>query len=400
MRATFVALGIACYVVPAQADDIKLKPLIDARLRYEHVDQDGIELPSDAVTLRIRSGVQAKTGPFSALVEAESMLTIAGDYNNGLNGRPRPLIADPQNVEINRIQLAYETKGLTVIAGRQVLELGDQRFVGSANWRQNQQTFDAVRAKWTRGKFGIDATYAWDVRTIYGIDGTGARPRSIPGDNWLVQASYASPIGTLTGFAFLIDQDLPALSGFRLSSQTYGVRFAGAQPVAKGWKLGYIASVARQSDYARNPNRYAATYALGELSLTGPVWSATAGYEILGADKGVALTSVQSPLSSPFRFQGWVGKFVTTPPDGVRDAYATLAGNWKAKGAITGYGVAMTYHRFASDRLARLYGDEIDAIASLKCKRYTLAARVARYRADGFATDTTKLFLTIDWALN
>ncbi|MDB5676924.1 MAG: hypothetical protein JWM65_3906 [Sphingomonas bacterium] len=392
-------LGGALYASPACAQDIKLKPLIEARLRYEHVDQDDIADPSDAVTLRIRSGVQAKAGPFSALVEAEATLAIAAGYNDGLNGRPLPLIGDPQNVEFNRAQLAYEQNGFVLIAGRQLLELGDQRFVGSANWRQNQQTYDSVRAKWSHGKFSVDAAYAWDVLTVNGIDGTGARPRSVPGNNWFGQIGYATPIGTLSGFAFLVDQGLPALSGFRLSSQTYGARFSGAQPIATGWKLAYTASVARQSDWRRNPNNYAASYYLGEVGLAGPVWSATAGYEVLGTDKGVALTSVQTPLASYFKFQGWAGKFGSTPPDGVRDLYGMVAGTWKSKGVLTGYGVAATYHRFASDRLARLYGDEIDVIGFVKRGGYTLAARVARYEASSFATDTTKAFLTLDWAL-
>jgi hypothetical protein len=394
-----VLVGGALDAAPACAQAIDLKALADARLRFEHVDQDGIADPSEAVTLRIRSGVQAKTGPFSALVEAEATLAIADDYNDGLNGRPLPLIADPQNVEINRAQLAYNKDGLALIAGRQLLELGDQRFVGSASWRQNQQTFDSVRAKWGRGRFSVDAVYSWDVRTVNGIDGAGARPRSVPGSNWFGQIAYATPIGTISGFVYLVDQDLPALSGFRLSSQTYGARFSGSQPVAKGWKLAYTASVAQQGDWRRNPNDYAATYYLGEIALTGPVWSATAGYEVLGADKGAALTSVQTPLASFFKFQGWAGKFGTTPPDGVRDLYGTVAGTWKSKGVVTGYGVAATYHRFASDRLVRLYADEIDAIGFVKRGRYTLAARVARYEASTFATDTTKVWLTLDWAL-
>lgn len=125
--------------------------------------------------------------------------------------------------------------------------------------------------------------------------------------------------------------------------------------------------------------------------------SATAGYEILGADKGLALTSVQTPLASFFKFQGWASKFTVTPPNGLRDAYATLGATWKGKGWVSGYGLGATYHRFDSDRLSLHYGDELDLIASAKVKRYTLAARFAHYRADTFATDTDKLFLTVDW---
>jgi len=383
----------------AHARDITLKPLIDARLRYEHVDQDGIADSADAVTLRIRSGIQANTGPFSALVEAEGNIPFTTSYNDGFNGRALPIVADPGNIELNRAQLAYASNGFRLTAGRQVLDFADQRFVGPAAWRQNEQTFDAVRVQYSGVKnLTVDAAYSWSVRTVNGIQGTPARPQSIGGDNYFGILGYATPIGTLSGFAYLVDQDSAALSGFRLSSQTYGVRFAGSRPLSKDLKLGYIASYARQSDYARNPNHYAANYWLGEASLTAKVLSAAAGYEILGADKGVALTSVQTPLASFFKFQGWASKFTVTPPNGLRDAYATLAGNWKGQGWVSGYRLGATYHHFDSDRLSLHYGDELDVIASAKVKRYTLAARFAHYRADAFATDTDKVFLTVDWA--
>lgn len=398
---TLVLAAIGWPACGAHARDIALKPVIDARLRYEHVDQDGVADSADAVTLRIRSGVQASTGPLSALVEAEGNIPFTTSYNDGFNGRPMPVVADPGNIELNRAQLAYASKGFKLTAGRQVLDFADQRFVGLAAWRQNEQTFDAVRVRYSGlgGLTGltVDAAYSWSVRTVNGIQGTPTRPQSVGGDNYFGIIGYATPIGTLSGFAYLVDQESAALSGFRLSSQTYGVRFAGSRPLSKDLKLGYIASYARQSDYARNPNRYTANYWLGEASLTGKVLSATAGYEVLGADKGVALTSVQTPLASFFKFQGWDSKFTVTPPNGLRDAYATLAANWKSKGWVSGYGLGATWHRFDSDRLSLHYGDELDVIASAKIKRYTLAARFAHYHADRFATDTDKVFLTLEW---
>jgi len=385
----------------AHAQDIALKPLIDARLRYEHADQDGIADDADAVTLRIRSGVQASAGPLSALVEVEGTIPFTTSYNDGFNGRLTPLVPDPGNIELNRAQLSYAAKGLKLVVGRQVLDFADQRFVGPAAWRQNEQTFDAVRLQYSGlgGLKGLtlDAAYSWSVRTVNGIQGTPARPQSIGGNNWFGTIGYATPVGTLSGFAYLVDQDSAELSGFRLSSQTYGARFAGSRPLSKDLKLSYIASYARQSDYARNPNRYAANYWLGEASLAGKVLSATAGYEVLGADKGVALTSVQTPLASFFKFQGWDSKFTVTPPNGLRDAYATVGANWKGQGWVSSYGLGATYHHFDSDRLSLHYGDELDLIASAKVKRYTLAARFAHYRADTFATDTDKVFLTVDW---
>jgi len=390
--------GLGLAASGAQAQDIALKPLIDARLRYEHVDQDGVADGADAVTLRIRSGVQASTGPISALLEAEGTIPFTTNYNDGFNGRALPVVPDPGNIELNRAQLSYAGNGMKLTAGRQVLDFADQRFVGPAAWRQNEQTFDAVRVQYGGPKgLSIDAAYSWSVRTVNGIQGTAARPQSIGGDNWFATVGYATPVGTLSGFAYLVDQDAAAVSGFRLSSQTYGVRFAGSRPLSKSVKLGYVASHARQSDYARNPNRYAANYWLGEGSLTGKVLAGTIGYEVLGADKGVALTSVQTPLASFFKFQGWDSKFTTTPPNGLRDAYATLGANWKGAGWVSGYGLGATWHRFDSDRLSLHYGDELDLIASAKVKRYAAAIRYAHYRADTFATDTDKLFVTLDW---
>jgi len=396
-----VAAGLATCGA-AQAQDVTFKPIADARLRYELVDQDGLSKNAGAVTLRLRPGVIASLGEWSALVEGETNIVLVDQYNDGLNGRTAyPLVADPANAEINRAQIRYAGRnGLGLTAGRQRIELADQRFVGPAPWRQNEQTFDAVRLQWGKPRgLSADITYAWSDRTVNGRKGTGARPTAIGGDNVFALVNYGIKAGTLTGFAYLVDQDEAAVQGFRLSSQTYGVRFAGSAPIGKGVKLGYGASWARQSDYHRNPNDYSADYWLGEAVLTAKALTATAGYEVLGADKGVALTSVQTPLASYFKFNGWASKFGTTPPNGLHDLYGTLGYGWKKAGPIDAINLSATYHRFDSDRLSQHYGDEVDLLASIKEGHTTLSARYAHYKADAFATDTDKFWLQLDWAL-
>lgn len=385
----------------ASAQAVDIKPLIDARLRYENVDQAGIADDADALTIRVRSGLQFSTGKWSAVVESEATLAAIENYNNGTNGKTAyPNVIDPQNIELNRAFLRYTDGATSVTAGRQLLELADERFVGMGNFRQNQQTFDAIRFK-HGGANGltVDITYAWSDRTINGINGAGARPQSIGGDNVFVLLGHATPLGSLTGFAYLVDQDEAAVQGFRLSSQTYGVRLLGSEKIGKKAKLDYAASWARQSDYHRNPNDYSANYWLGEATLGAGALSATAGYEILGADNGVALTSVQTPLAGLFKFQGWADKFTTTPPNGVRDLYGTIGGAWKAGGPADIVRLSATYHRFNSDRLGQHYGNEIDLLASAKLKRTTVSARYARYESDMFATDTSKFWLSLDWIL-
>lgn len=384
----------------ASAQDVRVSPLIDARLRWEQVSQADTPRNAEAVTARIRSGLKAGTGRFEALIEGEATLAIVEHYNSGTNGLARyPLVNDPQNIELNRAQLRYAAPDAVATAGRQLIELGDQRFVGSANWRQNQQTYDAARVQWGDPKrLFADLTYAWSVRTVNGIDGGGARPQAIGGDNVFALAGAATPLGAVTAFAYLVDQDAAAVQGFRLESQTYGLRLAGTRRLGTVG-LAYAASWARQSDWHRNPNHYAASYWLAEATATIGVVSLTAGQEVLGADDGRPLTSVQTPLASVFKFQGWAGKFTTTPANGVRDLYGGAALAWKNPGPFSGAGVSATYHRFRSDRAGQRYGAEWDLLASVKLRHTSLSARYARYRADAFATNTDKAWLEIDWTL-
>lgn len=395
-----LAVGLAAGS-PAAAQTVELKPLLEVRLRYEDVDQEGLVDPTaEALTARVRAGVEAKAGTISALVEGQGTLAVVGDYYDGLHGAAtRPLVADPENAALYRAQLQYKTKPLTLTAGRQRIALDDERFVGAVNFRQNGQTFDAVRAEITAiSKLKLDATYAWSRRTIWGVEGTGARQQAVSGDFVFANAAFASPVGTFSAFAYLVDEDEPAVNGFRLASQTFGARLAGARPLGKG-KLAYQLSYARQSDYHRNPADYEADYYLADAMLDLSGVKLGAGYEVLGAADGVALTSFQTPLATGFKFQGWADRFLTTPPDGVRDFYASVGYGWKAWGPLSAINLQAAYHRFESDRLVRHYGDEIDLLVSAKFRKTTIALRYADYDADAFATDTRKFWLQMDWSI-
>ena len=393
--ATMAAAGPAC------AQTIALKPLAEARLRYENVDQAGLARDADALTMRVRGGLVATSGGWSATVEGQGNLGVLNDYYDGVNGAAtRPLVADPQNIALYLANVQYKSKTFTLTGGRQRIALDDERFVGNVAFRQNAQTFDAVRAELTPIKgLKADVSYVWSVRTIWGHDGTGARQQAISGDNILANVSYATPLGTLTGFAYLVDQDETAVQGFRLSSQTYGARFAGSRPLSKTVKLSYQASYARQSDYHRNPNDYRADYYLIDGTLDVAALKLNGGYEVLGADRGVAFTSFQTPLATLFKFQGWADKFLTTPANGVRDLYGGAAYGFKKVGRIDLLTFQAAYHRFDSDRLDIRYGDEVDLLATAKVGRYLFSARYADYHAKRFATDTKKFWLSVDWTL-
>lgn len=401
MKTMMMTAALLAAAGPACAEGIAFRPLVDARIRYEHVDQEGLADKAEALTLRLRGGLQASDGPWSALVEGQGTLAAVDDYFDGLRGSPgRPLVADPQSIGLYRAQLRYATKAFAVTAGRQRIAIDDERFVGAIGFRDNGQTFDAIRAEWSgvRG-LKVDFSYAWSARTIWGINGHGARQQAVAGDNVFATIGYSTPFGMVSGFAYLVDQDEAVVQAYGLSSQTYGARLAGSRPLARAARLSYLLSYAQQSDWHRNPNDYQADYYLADVTLDIAALKFNLGYEVLGASRGAALTSFQTPLATGFKFQGWADKFLTTPPNGVRDLYAGVGYGWKKLAGFDLISIQAAWHRFDSDRLDLHYGDEVDLLLTAKLGRATLSARYADYDASRFATDTRKLWLQADWAL-
>jgi hypothetical protein len=400
-RYACVAALLVGVAAPAFAQPLSIKPIIDTRLRYEHVDQAGFERDADAVTARVRAGAELALDDWSLLVESEATLALLERFDSGVNGKTRfPIVADPENVEFNRLQLQYHGLPATLItAGRQRINLDDQRFVGAVGWRDNEQTFDAVRFEHgDADSVKVDLTYAWSIRTIWGIDGRDARQQSIGGNNVFATVSHPTVLGTLSGFAFIVDQDQARVQSFRLSSQTYGIRLAGSRKLSPVARLNYALSYASQSDHHRNPTNDRADYGLVDVGIDFGAAKFGLGYEVLGADDGRPFTSVQTPLATLHKFQGWADKFLTTPPQGLRDGYASGGYGWKSVAGFDAINAVVVYHRFDSDRLDIHYGSEWDAMLSAKRDRWTGTAKFAAYCAKGFASDTRKLWLTLEWA--
>ncbi len=409
MMATALFASTVALAAPALADEIKIKPLVDMRLRYEQVDQDGLAPKAEAVTARARMGAEAGNSLFSVLVEAEGTLALDESYNSGVNGKTAyPLVADPENVELNRAQIQFKGLAKTVVTmGRQRINLDDQRFVGAVGWRDNEQTFDAVRVEYTGVKnLKADLTYSWSARTIWGMDGGNvygaARQQAIGGDNVLANVTYKHALGTVTGFAYLVDQDEAKVSGFRNSSQTFGARYAAAYPLTKAAKLSAVVSYAYQRDYKANPNEYAADYWLGELALEAKGFKLTGGYELLGSGKGASagqtLASFQTPLATLHKFNGWADKFLTTPANGLQDMYATLGYTRLKVGPFDAITASATYHDYDSDRLNVDYGSEVNLLLTAKLRKFAFTLKYADYNAKTFATDTSKLWASVEWA--
>jgi hypothetical protein len=194
------------------------------------------------------------------------------------------------------------------------------------------------------------------------------------------------PLGQIVTYGYLLGiPDAPASS-----STTFGARLTGRQPLGPVAMV-YAAELARQSDRGANPADFALTYLLLEPGIAaGPV-TAKLGYERLEGDGRAA---VQMPLSTLHAFNGWADKFLTTPPDGLRDLYLDVTVAPKGKGVPKGLALKAVFHDFRSTRDDRPYGREFDAqIGAPVGKQVSLLAKAALYQARGFARDTARFWL-------
>jgi hypothetical protein len=341
------------------------------RARYEGVDQDGFDNNADALTIKSRITIQTGSYEnFSLGLEVDNVSALIDDYNSNRNGNTDyPVIADPKGTDVNQGYVKYTNNDFSAVVGRQRILHNNQRFVGGVAWRQNEQTYDGVRAQYNAGALSLDYSYIHNVNNIVAKNDSG--------DFHLANVGYKiNKAHKVSAFAYILDFDAAAAN----SSSTYGALYNG--------KFGPVmvnASAASQSDNGDNPNSYTATYLNAEVgSKVGPV-TVLGGYELLGSDNGVGFNT---PLATKHKFQGWADKFLGTPADGIQDIYLTV------KGAISGVKLAATYHNLTSDVNGIDYGNELDFVASYKVNNtYGVLFKFANYTADDYATDTNKLWL-------
>lgn len=413
--AALLACTVAAGVQAADSPDTLLGPIggamgetkfiIDTRLRNELVDQEPLAEDATALTVRARLGFETgKAWETSLLAEGELVEALDDDYrgdNAVATMTAYPVVADPETREVNRLQLVNTLlPGTTVTLGRQRINLDDQRFVGNVGWRQNEQTFDALRVvNRSIAPLTVDVTYLNQVNRVFGKDSPQGRYH---GDGYLANVGWVTPVGRLTGFGYVLDFDpiafVPAaLDPARVSTATYGVRFAGERPVGR-IRLGYIASLATQEDYGSNPLLLDNGYWLAELNATYRQFSLGAGYESLGGD-GVA--GFATPLATLHRFQGWADKFLATPANGLEDRYASAGLAMKGVGFLETLSATLAYHDFVSERLGVDYGDEVNLQVQARRGRITGTLKYADYSAasstPAAVRDTSKLWAQVDF---
>lgn len=361
--------------------------IVDLRLRYETVSQDGLQ-DAQALTLRTRLGYETPDWRgFRALAEAENVTALVEDYNSMTNGRTAyAVVADPETTELNRAQVSWSGPGGAAVLGRQRLVLGAARFVGNVGFRQNEQTFDAFRADLRAGP-DLALTYAYLDR-IHRVVGDDHPQGEWESDTHLGQLDWKNPAGQVTAYAYLMAfENAPAQS-----NATYGARLAGSRPVGGDLSATYEAEYARQTDHRNSPTSFDLDYLALAGGLKTPNRWASVGLERLDGDGGRGFAT---PLATLHAFQGWADAFLTTPAAGVRDI------NLRA-GLTVNAGVPLRLqaaaHDFADADGSTAYGRELDLLLAAPInKRLTAEAKAAFFHAHHPAfPDRTKVWVTLD----
>ncbi|MFT5292541.1 MAG: hypothetical protein ACI82F_004629 [Planctomycetota bacterium] len=364
---------------------------LNFRYRMEGVEQDGKAENAYASTLRTTLGYE--TGVFrgfSAFLEFEDVAGIgAHNFNDTINGKgDHPVVADPDGSELNQAYLTYSgsSEG-KVRLGRQEIVLGNHRFVGNVGWRQNHQSFDALRVT-SNNDWPVEFDYAavTNVNRIFGDgnpmgDERGAMHFLNVGHDW-------ENVGELTGYAYLLDFDTNLSA---MSTNTFGVSFAGATDVADGTNVSYRAEFATQSDAPSNGADIDAGYYHAMVGVKNSGVQVLLGNESLGGS-GDAGDKFSTPLATLHRHNGFADMFLNTPDTGLDDLYFTVSGAVEVGSLPEEVKLRATYHMFESDSDSIDYGTEIDFDASVAVNSHiTTGIRFADFSADDAFSDTRKV---------
>lgn len=355
----------------------------DFRFRYENVAQDNVLKDASALTLRSRLGYTTGAySNFSATVEFEDVRVVAGRASfsvppTGFKTGRFSVIADPEVTELDQGFVQYKNDLVTARLGRQVVSYDGHRFVGHVGWRQDRQTFDAMRVDLSPAK-GVAFSYSYvDQR-----NGIFAEVRDQDSKDHLLNAAFETPLGKLVVYGYLLELD----NNTDNSLDTYGLSLSGSKPVANT-RLLYTIEYASQ-EFELGALERNAEYKIAEGGVVISGITLKASYESLGSDDGTY--GFSTPLATLHKFNGWADVFLNTPAVGLVDTYATLSG------PLAGGNWSVVYHRFKADERAPAtsdLGSELDISYARKFgKHYNAGIKYAAFSAGDVAVDTDKIW--------
>jgi hypothetical protein len=270
----------------------------ELRPRYEYAD-DSVNDEANAFTTRFALSVKTGLVGIEGLSAFGQIMAVTNfGYDEYAPEQPGyAVIADPQNSRVTQAYLDYKIGDTLLRAGRQMVNLDDQRFIGAVGWRQMPQTFMG---------YTLDNTSLenLDLMAMYVTDRYGVTDALTTGtESVFLHAHYnAMPELQLSAYGYLLGHQV-------FGSDTYGLMASGKVGI-----FNYIAEAATQQDasldYEGNgkPDVDAA-YFRGDISTTYNGFVFGAAYESLG-DAGGNTHGFTTPFATLHKWQGFADAFL------------------------------------------------------------------------------------------
>ena len=393
----------------------------EIRPRYEYADiKDNGKDAANAITARTTLGVGAdlfQVSGLSAYLEGSAVSNFGDrNYNGTIDGNTKyDIVADPQQARITQAYIDYKLNKTLLRAGRQDVNLDNQRFIGTVDWRQMKQTFDAVAlVDNSIDNLSLLGAYVYGVNGVKNESFLPIAALSAAGlttneaydtSSVLLHASYkVNEMLNVTAYDYMLAS----------ISDTYGAALTGNID-AGAIKLDYRAEYAKQADPSlERRSQLSATPVVGlngkpeadaryyNLDLGANVNGFLAGvnYESLGKAEGSSVIGFWTPLATLHAFNGWADVFLgSTNNAGLNDANVRLGYADKSLGKLLA-----VYHKFDAQTGAKKdlgsefdvsYGNKIPGINNL-----TGLVKGAFYKggdATGFTNDKTVAWLMLDY---
>lgn len=342
-RSILVAAAALVAAAPVGAQEVRvggeIRPRLEAR-REEGTDRA-------FTSMRTRLDVAAPLGPARAFVQMQDVrvwgeeTSTLGDYS-----------ADRLDLHQAYIALgAPDAEGAMARVGRQEIEWGDERLIGSVGWAQQGRSLDGARAGWRRAALGVEAFAA----QLADEDAPGGSGNAGIGG---VRAAFARPGARLAAFAIVDGDDgAPDLRRTTTGVDAFAARgpfSASAEAAIQRGRLGGADVVADMVGFR------------AALAVRG--WTFGALYDRLSGDDdpadGTART-FSTLLATNHKFYGLADLFTDLPAHtggrGLQDLGASVE---TRVGPVT---VGVTAHSFRAAATPAgaepHFGDELDLLA-------------------------------------
>jgi len=403
--ATAILFSLGAGTAYAGADGVSLLNNIkvkgELRPRYERVDENNSLSSANALTNRLVIGINADlmgSHWLSAYAEMTDVHNVNNNYNSTDNGNAgASVVADPEQTRVTQSYLDFKMDKTLFRAGRQIVNLDNQRFVGAVNWRQMPQSYNAYALINDSVKnLNLLAAYVTQVNTVKANASSSFSTKTV-----LLHAKYkALDNVNITAYGYLIGS----------VNNTYGLALTGKTAMLGKTKIDYRVEYAMQSDASLetgNSGKPAADADYLNLQAGTHMNNFLAGvrYEVLSGSNGTDnKTAFITPLATLHGQNGWADRFLKTPAQGLVDV--NLMFGYKAKS----FGLAKAvYHDFSSDVASVGYGTEFDLLyknaipgvknmnGMVKAALYSGGDSVAAGNTTALATDKTVFWVMMDY---